>query len=231
MNIPAAIDALRCIPLFDTLTEDELLIITERFRIKRFKKSEIILFEEDTNEYMYIILKGRVKVTQTTEDGKETILSFHQEGEFFGEMSLIDGKTAPATVTATENTLTTIIAKKDFFEVLFSQNKVANNLLKILCFRLRKSWEMIHLLTFNQASERLEMLFYLLSLEYGQETPEGTIIDLRLTHRDLANMAGITRETVTRVLDKWQKEGDVTILKNKIIRLSSRFTRKELNFK
>jgi CRP/FNR family transcriptional regulator len=56
--------------------------------------------EEETGNYMYIVLAGKVKVTKTTPAGKETILAIHQSGDFFGEMALLDGKTAPATVSA-----------------------------------------------------------------------------------------------------------------------------------
>jgi CRP/FNR family transcriptional regulator len=204
------------------------MALTNKFHIRRFQKNEIILYEEDTNEYMYVILGGKVKVTQVSEDGKETILSLHRVGEFFGEMSLIDGKTVPATVTATDKTLTAIISRKDFYELIYGQNKVLDNLLEILCARLRKSWEIIQLLNFNNASQRLRMLFYLLSTEYGRETPEGIVLDLKLTHRDIANMAGVTRETVTRVLDKWQKEKEITVQKNKLICMRRGFIQEDL---
>ena len=85
---------------------------------------------------MYIILGGKVKVVQTTEDGREILLAIHQSGDFFGEMSFIDGKTSPATVLATENSVAAIVSRKDFYSVLETQKKVLNNLLLILCSRL-----------------------------------------------------------------------------------------------
>jgi CRP/FNR family transcriptional regulator len=68
----------------------------------------------------------------------------------------------------------------------------------------------------------------MLSYDNGKKTPEGIILNVKLTHQNIADMAGLTRETVTRVLDKWQKIGDITILKNKIIRLNSDFLQKDL---
>src|SRR5512135_3727310 len=99
------IDFLRNIELFSGLDEEELNQISSKVVLKEFKKNEVILYEEDTNEFMYIVLFGKVTVVKTTEDGKEIILAAHQSGEFFGEMSLIDGMTSPATVMATENSL------------------------------------------------------------------------------------------------------------------------------
>jgi CRP/FNR family transcriptional regulator len=220
------IEQLKTVHFFSSLTSSELNQLGGKLSIKNFNKNEIILCEEDTNEFMYIILYGKVKVIQVTEDGKETILAIHQTGDFFGEMSLIDGKTVPATVIAMEDTLTAIISKKDFYSLIFTQNEVLIKLLQILCFRIRRSWEMIQLLNFNNASQRIKTLFTLLSEEYGIKTEEGTILSIKLTHKDIANMTGITRETVTRVIDKWRKEKEIAVLKDRHIRLNPDFLKK-----
>ncbi|MEJ2253354.1 MAG: Crp/Fnr family transcriptional regulator [Nitrospirota bacterium] len=228
MDDKSLIEKLKPIPFFASLTENDFSQLSGKIKIKQFRKNEIILYEEDTNEYMYTILQGKVKVVQISEEGKETILAIHRTGDFFGEMSLIDGKTVPATVLSTENTLCAIISKGDFYSLLYSQEKIVERLLQILCSRLRNSWDMIQILNFKNASQRLKMLFYLLSEEYGKKTDDGIMLDIKLTHRDIANMAGITRETVTRVLDKMQKDKEIAVLKNKAIRLSPDFLQKDL---
>ena len=81
------IEFLQSIQLFSSLTEAELQQIAGKIRIEEFRKNEIVLREEDTNEYMYIMLDGQVKVTQATEDGKEILLAIHKTLEFFGEIS------------------------------------------------------------------------------------------------------------------------------------------------
>ena len=215
--------------LFSSLTDEELDNLINKMLVKQFEKNETILYEEDTNEFMYIILLGKVKVIRTTEDGKEIILAIHQSGSFFGEMSLIDGKTSPASVVATEDSLISIISKKDFFSIIFSQNKITRNLLEILCERLRKSWDTIQLLNFNNAAQRTKMLFLMLSEEYGEKSPEGIILNIKLTHQDISDMTGLTRETVTRVIDKFQKSKEIMILKDKYIRLSTNFFQKDLS--
>jgi len=214
--------------LFSSLSDTEIEEIMNRISIRQFKKNETILYEEDTNEYMYLILYGRVKVIKTSEEGKEIILAMHQTGSFFGEMSLIDKKTMPASVIAAEDSLIAIISKDDFFSILFTQNKVTLNLLQIMCERLRKCWDTVQLLNFNNATQRTKMLFIMLAEEYGEKTPEGTILNIKLTHQDISDMTGLTRETVTRVLDKLQKKNEVTVLKNKFIRLNNNFYKKDL---
>lgn len=222
------IEFLKNIQLFSSLTDEELRQIINRIVIKRFKKNETVLYEEDTNEFMYIVLSGKVKVMRTTEDGKEIILAMRQPGNFFGEISLIDGKTTPATVIATEDSIIAIISKNAFYTILFNHNNVLKKFLQILCSRLRDSWERIQLLNLNNASQRIKMLFLNLSDEYGEKTPEGVTLNIKLTHQNISDMTGMTRETVTRIIDKWQKNGEITVLKNKFIRLSPDFLQKDL---
>ena len=95
------------------------------------------------------------------------------------------------------------------------------NLLHILSLRLREAWKRIQLLNFNNASQRVKMLLLMLSETYGTKNPRGTgtVLNIKLIHQDIADMTGLTRETVTRVLDKWQKSGEIQILKNKYIQL------------
>ncbi len=209
--------------IFSQLNDAELEEILEKIIVKQFKKNETILYEEDTNEVMYIILMGKVKVIKTTEDGKEIIMAMHKSGSFFGEMSLIDGKTTPASVIATEDSLIALISKNDFLSIVFNQNTVTKNMMEILCGRLRKSWDTIQLLNFNNASQRTKMLFLTLVDEYGEKSPQGITLNIKLTHQDISDMTGLTRETVTRVLDKLQKLKEITILKNKFIQLNTSF--------
>jgi CRP/FNR family cyclic AMP-dependent transcriptional regulator len=221
-------DLLRNIQLFSSLTDEELHQIRGKMAVKRFKKNEVILYEENTNEVMYVILYGKVKVIQTTEEGKEIILAIHQSGDFFGEMSLIDNKTIPAVVAAMEDSVVAIISRKEFYSLLYTQGKVLDILLRILCARLRESWDRIQLLSFNNASQRIKTLLIMLSHEYGKETDEGTLLDIKLTHQDIADMAGVARETVTRMIDKLHRDGEIKVLKNKFILLGRDFLQKAL---
>src|SRR5919197_5428985 len=139
-------DVLRNTQLFSSLTDEELLQVGGMISIKEFARNAVVLRAEDTNAYMYIILAGKVKVVQSTEEGKETILAIHSVNEFFGEVSLIDGKTAPATVIATEDSLIAIISRYDFHSLLSSQRTLVAKLLQVLCERFRDCWEHIQIL-------------------------------------------------------------------------------------
>jgi CRP/FNR family cyclic AMP-dependent transcriptional regulator len=215
------------IHLFRGLSHEELSTIREKLSMRRLKKNEIILREEDANKFMYIILRGRVKVIQTTEEGREIVLSIHGAGDTFGEVSLIDGKTAQARVVAVADSLIAIISKEDFYELYHSHSKVMDNLLMLFCARFRESIDNIKMLNLNNADQRMQMLFIKLMHHYGDPDAGGMALKIKLTHSDLANMSGLTRETVTRIMNKWQKDGLIEV-KNRIIRLKPDFV-KELS--
>jgi len=214
---------LKRIRLFQHLTDKELYELSPKVQLREFRKNHIILHEEDTNSFMYIIVQGKVKIYQIGDEGKEMILSVHGTGEFFGEMSLIDGKTDPATVAAMEPSLIAVISRSDFYEMLYSQKKILENLLELLCSRLRESWKKIQLLNFNDAAQRVKMLLLMLAEDYGDKTEEGTTLRIKLIHQNMADMTGLSRETVTRVLDKLKINGEIKITKEKFIQLLPEF--------
>lgn len=222
-------ERLREFPLFSSLSDEDFGQMVSRLTIRHFKKNEIILHEDDTSSYMYVILDGRVKVVQTTADGKEIILAVHQTGNFFGEMSLIDGKTAPATVVALRESAVAIISKREFHATLLSNKTVLNNLLLILCGRLRDSWHKIQMLNLRSAAQRVRSLLLSLSHEHGVRGDDGITLQMKLTHQDIGDMAGLTRETVTRVIDRWLEQGDVAVRKDRSIHLNDSFLKSEFD--
>ena len=148
-NISKTNTFLKNIPIFTCLTDDQLATLRNIIEEKKFFRNNVILWEEDTQRYMYIVSAGKVKVIQTSEDGKEHILAIHRKGEFFGEMALLDGKTAPATVIAMEDSVIQLIARESFEKFLLKDEKVMNQLVSMLCQRLRESWLMLKVMSFS----------------------------------------------------------------------------------
>jgi len=214
---------LRSIPIFAALTDHRLDNLIRIIEEKKFSKNSVILWEEDTQKYMYIISSGKVKVIQTTEDGKEQILAIHKKGEYFGEMALLDGKTAPATVIAMEDSVIKLISRESFEKFLLQNEKVRNQLIHMLCQRLRESWLMLKVLTFSTAEQRVRAVLEQLSRLNGVRDDRGIIITLKLMHKDIANYANVSRETVTRLLNRFSKEREIEILDNKHILLKQQF--------
>jgi CRP-like cAMP-binding protein len=213
------IDLVRRVPLFATLPEEEFRSLEPIFQVKNYRKNQVIFLEEETGNYMYIVLAGKVTVTKTTASGKETILAIHQTGDFFGEMALLDGKTSPATVSAMEDCRIAAIHNSDFQRHLMSNEKVVRQIVQVLCSRLRQVWAQIQELSYSSADDRIKAGILQLSKKHGVQDARGIIIDLKITHQELAELVGTSRETVTRTLARLQKKGILDLENRRIILL------------
>ena len=213
------------IPFFSTLKPEEVEQIENLFRKKHYSKEQIVLYEEDTSNYMYLIYSGRVRVVKMNEDGKEQIITIHKRNDFFGEMSLLDGKTSPATIIAHEDSVIGILHKQDFDDHLLRNEGIRRKIIELLCSRLRESWEMIKVLSFNaeNAQDRVVSLLGRLQELYGVRDARGVIIDVKMTHQQMASYASVTRETMSRVLRTLEKSGIISVLEDKAILLNKGF--------
>ena len=212
-------DFLQRVPLFATLDRTEFANLEPIFRIRAFQKNQVIFLEEEAGTYMYIVLAGKVKVTKSTAGGKESILTIHRQGDFFGEMSLLDGKSSPATVSAMEDCRIAAISATDFHRCLMTNEKVVRQIIKVLCGRLRHVWAQIQSLSYSTAEARIRGGIRQLSLKHGVADARGIIIDLKITHQEIAEMVGTSRETVTRTIARLQREGIILVEGRRMILL------------
>ena len=203
-------DQIRKVPLFSTLTDEEFNLLQHVFILRSYQRNQIIFLEEDTGNYMYLVLTGKVKVAKSSSGGKETILAIHKSGDFFGEMSLLDGKTEPATVSAMEDAKIISVSGSDFHKYLMHNEKVLLQIINVLCARLRQVWQ-TQSLSSSKADSRIRMGIYQLAQKHGVQDAQGMIIDLKITHQELAEMVGTSRETVTRVIAQLREKGIIEV--------------------
>jgi len=213
------------IPFLSCLSEDELSDLRRDVVEKHFKKNQVILHEEDTLNYLYFVYSGKVKVVQLSAEGQERIVAIRKRGEFFGEMAILDGMTAPATVVAMEETSVGFISAKDFQSHLLHNRKVLLEIISMLCSRLREAWLMLKVLSFAGAEQRIRVVLKNVGDQFGVRDQRGTIINLRLRHKDIAELAATARETVTRSLKRFVQSEEIEILENKCILLKPVFTK------
>lgn len=211
------------VPFFSSLSPDEIEQVEHLIIKKRYSKDQIVLFEEDTTRYMYLVYSGKVRVVKLSEEGKEQIITIHKKNDFFGEMSLLDGKTAPATVIAHEEAVIGLLSKTDFERHLLSNDEIRTKIIELLCSRLRDSWAMIKILSFDNAEHRIMAVLDRLQELYGVVDDRGVIINMKLTHQQIASYASVARETVTRILNKLEKEMVIQVLDGKSILLNKSF--------
>lgn len=210
-------ELLKGVDLFSSLDDAQLNTISAMGVEKTYKKSDIILMEDDqTNQSFFLIVKGEVKVVLTAEDGREAILASLKEGDFFGEMALLDGEPRSATVRAVEDSRLFTIRREDFLNALKKQADLALTLLSEMSRRLRKSNRQISSLALMRVYGRVAATLLQLMEERGvrTRTKDGKSIILvkdRPTQQFMADMSGTTRETVSRVLNYFQKKGYIVM--------------------
>jgi len=191
---------LKNLPLFGELDDGEMKEIWGHVHTRTYKKGNIILFEEDPGDSLFIINEGRVKITRLSEEGKEVILSILGEGEFFGEMSLLDGESRSANVIALSDSEVFILKREDFLKIIKSNPQIAISLLEELARRIRKSDQQIEYLSLADAENRVAITLLRIAEESGTFKMGQVTIDELPMQQDMANMSGTSRETISRVL-------------------------------
>ena len=193
-------DHLRNVPIFTDLTDSDLTKIASKMVPRVYEKGQMILLEESMGETFFIITQGAVKVTRLSADGREVILAILGESDFFGEMSLLDGEGRSANIVANEGAKVLTLSRNDFLDCLESYPKIAIALLEELATRLRKSDQQIESLSLSDSEHRIGITLIRLAAELGTIKQGDVTIKNLPYQQDIANMAGTSRETVSRTL-------------------------------
>jgi len=193
-------DHLRNVPIFTALSDSDLNRIASKMVSRDYEKGQMILLEESTGKTFFIITSGTVKVTRLSDDGREVILALLGESDFFGEMSLLDGEGRSANIVANEDAEVMTLSRRDFLEYLETYPKIAIALLEELAVRIRKSDQQIESLSLSDSEQRIGITLIRLA-EEGGTIKRGDVTVQNLPYQqDIANMAGTSRETVSRTL-------------------------------
>lgn len=200
------IELLQSVSIFWDLNEGELGHIADKMVSKHFENGNYIFLEDSEGEQCFFVLEGSVKVTRLSKDGREVILAMLNEGDFFGEMSLLDGESRSANVIALEKTKVLTLDRNDFIEVVNDYPQIAVQLLKELARRLRKSDRQIASLSLSDAEKRIALCIIRFADEQGVIQNGKVSIPKTPIQQDIANMAGTSRETVSRALGLLEKE-------------------------
>ena len=204
-------DFLKYVPIFSELSDSTLEQISKLGVKKKFPKDSIILFEHETGSALFVIVSGKVKVSRVSEDGKEVILTILGDSDFFGEMAILDGLTRSANVTSMEDSELFIIQRKDFLELLQIHPEVSIALLQELTQRLRAADMKIKSLSLKDAEGKVATVILQLADDLGK-IKQGTVeIEKLPFQQDLANMAGTSRETISRTPHSFAKKGLVEL--------------------
>lgn len=221
-------DFLKRVPLFSELDDEELRQLASVIREQSYKKHTTIVHVDDPGNALFILKSGLVKITIEDQHGYEIILRMLYPTDFFGEMSLLDGMPRSATVTTQEPSEVLTIHRDPFLDTIEKSPKILLKMTAVLSKRLRKANELIHSLAFFDVYGKVARVLLNLVNEKGRVTEHGTVIDMRLTQQELADLAGMTRETMARTLRDFQQAGCIKVESGIITVLEVDMLRREL---
>ncbi len=211
-------DFLRSIPIFKDLNLTEFNDIASNFTLKNYPKNSMIVLEEEFGDTVYIVKDGTIKISRLNDEGKEVILALLGAGEIFGELAALDGEARSANALAQENCKVYAISRNDFVHLLKGNFKITFGLLGELAKRMRKSDQQIEALSLSDAEHRIGVSILNLAEDMGV-IRKGQVTIANLPYQqDIANMAGTSRETVSRVFKLLEdrhmlfKEGHILVI-------------------
>jgi CRP/FNR family cyclic AMP-dependent transcriptional regulator len=194
---------LKNIPLFSVLADEELDAISRLAVTRNYPKNSIIINEGDHTDSLYVILSGKVKIFLTDDQQKEVIVAIQREGDYFGELALLDEAPRSASVMTMEPCSLLIVSRGAFERHLANDPKLAISLMRGLAARLRATTENVKSLALLDVYGRIARTL----LQFAKEQDGHHVIDDRLTHQDLANMVGASREMVSRIMKDLARGG------------------------
>ena len=197
---------------FPKLSQPELEIVASYGSNKMFAKNVILVNEGDPSEMFYLILKGQVKVFISDEKGKEVLLNLQGPGEYFGEIAIIDQAPRSASVMTLESCQIAVVSKQGFERCLAENPEIAMGLIRNLVKYVRSLTEQVKRLALMDVYGRLVHTFKALANEQNGRL----VIEKRLTHQDIANMVGSSREMVSRIMKDLKTGGYIRIESRKI---------------
>ncbi len=196
----------RCNP-FEQLPSEELAKVESRCRTRTFPRSSPVYLPADEANGVLLLASGRVKICSVSAEGKQAILAFIEPGELFGELALFDASEREEYAEAVEASTVVLIPAVEVQRLMEAYSHVSMGITKLVGLRRKRIERRLKYLLFRSNRERLVHLLLELAEQYGNRTAAGVQLSIKLSHQDLANIIGSTRETTTTLLGELQLEG------------------------
>lgn len=198
----------------DSKTKAELFALGTAIEVE---KEELVFHAGSVSDYVYILLAGRIKIYELTPEGKEVILWFCFAGEMFGLAEIIHGSKRAVHAQACSDISVLKINHQRFLDYMQRNPKLGLSVLQLLACRLRELGDMMANLVADDVRSRVIKLLTRLCSRYGKVEANEIRLSISLTHQEMADMIGTTRQTVTTVLNCLKREGALRICNKTII--------------
>lgn len=215
---PAKIDLLKDLDIFEHLDAEHLRQIAPIISLHRFAEKQVIFMPSDPRARLYAIISGRIKLTQVSPEGKELVLCVLGKGEVFGEFCLFDEGPHSTLATALEDAEVITARCADLAKFMADDPILVAALGKHVGERIRSLEQRLSDFVFKGVPPRLAGLLVDMAHSYGRKTPAGEyVIEMKITHQDLAGLIGSTRETTTMTLNQFREDGWIDFQRGRII--------------
>ena len=212
---------LRRVPLFSDVKEKDLRVILKNTTERRYRKGSYMFFEKEPGNTLFIIISGLVKIYKSDASGRIKTLTYLKEGDFFGEMAMLDEEARSASAQVMQDTHVLVLERQNFHKEIMGSPAIALKVMKTLSARLRIADKQLEDLTFRNLPGRVASTLLQLAEKHGEKTREGMRINLSMTHQELAEMVGTAREAVTSILGDFRAAKAVQI-HNKFITITNK---------
>jgi CRP/FNR family cyclic AMP-dependent transcriptional regulator len=201
------IEALARTTLFGGLDEPALKRVAAIAEWRVLAQDAVVFRRGEPGSHLFVILRGHVKFGSGAADGREVTLNLLGPGAVFGELAFADGGPRTADVVAVEAVELLALSRRDLIPFLKKEPDVVLQLMAALAARARWISESYEDAAFLELPARLAKRLLFLSRHFGFDTPRGRRLAATLPHRELANHMNVTRESISRLMQKWRKEG------------------------
>jgi len=205
------LELIKRVTAFSRLTDDQVAILARGVGSQTFARGEAIFHQGSQGSTLYMIVRGQVRIYRGSEAGQELTVTIFRDGDFFGEMALLDGEPRAASAEAMSKTLALTLHRAAFLHAIDSCPSIAVSILEVQTARLRHSNTVAKHLASLSAPQRVVRQLLDLATRYGVADGAAIRIDLHLTQDDLASLSGTTRETVNRVLANLRDQGLIRV--------------------
>lgn len=205
------------VPIFENLDCDELEEIALQIEHKSFDKGSMIFTEGSDANTLFFINVGKIKLYKYNKDGKEQILHILTNGDFFGELDLIKSSNYQFNAKAMDNAKICTLKKSEVKNIILKKPEIALKLLESVGERLSAIENLAQNLSTNDVDARIAYLLLNLMDKYSEELEGKKLINLPLSREDMANYIGVTRETISRKLKKFEDEELIKLIGTKKI--------------
>lgn len=217
MSRPIRPELLESVPLFRDLDASALDAVVAAATVREVAAGGSFFRQGEAGAAFYVLLEGRVKVTQVTADGQQVVVRFAGPGEMLGCVALVSGSDYPGTAEVTESSRALRWDRTTSVALMERYPRLALNALAIQGGHLRMIQARCRELATERVERRIARAILRLARQAGRRVEEGVLIEFPLSRQDVAEITGTTLYTVSRTLSGWEKQGLVTLGRERVV--------------